>query len=168
MPVTRFARFRLFAFLLNVSINSGDVYKRQDEGRDPPPFTFTAHRRPYPGRGAPGKDGSLIRLQQQQYCCRLFFKVTAFIAGPLRYSLTMPHNPRRNLYAPSYPGITGPSLYEESRRLSNIFLAIIIPWLTHGIFLVCSATLKITFLNKWTVPRERDKKKAAGHRIAKN
>ena len=35
-------------------------------------FTFTAKSRPYPGRGVPGRDGSLIRLRAQQYCCRLF------------------------------------------------------------------------------------------------
>ena len=47
-----------------------------------------------------GKTGSLIRPPRQQYCCRLFFKIAGFIAGPHRYSLTVPHNPRRNLYAP--------------------------------------------------------------------
>lgn len=28
------------------------------------------------------------------------FKIAGFIAGPHRYSLTVPHDPRRNLYAP--------------------------------------------------------------------
>lgn len=47
-----------------------------------------------------GKTGSLIRPPTQLYCCRLLFKNTDFIAGRHRYSLTVPHNPRRNLYAP--------------------------------------------------------------------
>lgn len=64
------------------------------------PFTFTASSRLYPGRGIPGRDGSLIRPRAQQCCCRLFLKVADFKAGPHRYSLTKAHNPRRNLYAP--------------------------------------------------------------------
>ncbi len=47
-----------------------------------------------------GKTGSLIRPPTQLYCCRLLFKIAGFIAGPHRYSLTIPHNPRRSLYAP--------------------------------------------------------------------
>lgn len=34
--------------------------------------TFTAKSRLYPGRGIPGRDGSLIRPRAQQCCCRLF------------------------------------------------------------------------------------------------
>ncbi len=49
-----------------------------------------------------GKTGSLIRPPTQLYCCRLLFKSTDFIAGRHRYSLTVPHNPRRNLYAPRW------------------------------------------------------------------
>ena len=47
-----------------------------------------------------GRTGSLIRPPTQLCCCRLLFKSTDFIAGRHRYSLTIPHNPRRNLYAP--------------------------------------------------------------------
>ena len=47
-----------------------------------------------------GKTGSLIRPPGQQYCCRLLFKIAAFIAGRRRYSLTVPHNPRRSLCDP--------------------------------------------------------------------
>ena len=47
-------------------------------GKGVPLFTFTAHRRLYPGRGAPGKDGSLIGLRTQQYCCRLILKFAGF------------------------------------------------------------------------------------------
>ena len=34
-----------------------------------PQFTFTANRRPYPGRGTPGKDGSLIRPRTPSHNC---------------------------------------------------------------------------------------------------
>ena len=47
-----------------------------------------------------GKTGSLIRPPTQLCCCRLLFKIADFIAVRHRYSLTVPHNPRRNLYAP--------------------------------------------------------------------
>ena len=47
-----------------------------------------------------GKTGSLIRPPEQQYCCRVLFKIAAFRAVRRRYSLTVPHDPRRNLYAP--------------------------------------------------------------------
>ena len=47
-----------------------------------------------------GRTGGLIRPPEQQYCCRLLFKVADFRAVRHRYSLTVPHDPRRNLYAP--------------------------------------------------------------------
>lgn len=39
-----------------------------------PRLTFTANRRSYPDRGASGKNGCLIKQQEQLYCCRLLFK----------------------------------------------------------------------------------------------
>ncbi len=64
------------------------------------PLTFTAHRRSYPGRGAPGKNGCLFKQQQQQNCCRLILKIAAFIVVPRHGSLTEVFLPRRNLYIP--------------------------------------------------------------------
>ena len=73
--------------------------------------TFTASRRSYPARGTAGKNGCLIKQQQQQYRCRLFFKFADFIAVPHRYSLTKAHNPRRRY-----------SLLAQIKSLTLLFL----------------------------------------------
>ena len=65
-----------------------------------PSLTFTAHRRSYPGRGAPGKNGCLFKQQQQQSRCRLILKFAGFRAVLRRCPLTKGLLPRRNLYIP--------------------------------------------------------------------
>ena len=50
----------------------------------------------------PVKTAALIRQQEQQYCCRLFFKFAAFKVVLHHYPLTETYSPRRNLYIPIY------------------------------------------------------------------
>ena len=84
-----------------------------------------------------GKTGSLIRPPTQLYCCRLLFKSTDFIAVPHRYSLTVPHNPRRNLYAPvwceSFPYYTDFVLRCQARRKKTLVI-FVETWYTISIF----------------------------------
>ena len=88
-----------------------------------------------------GKTGSLIRPPTQLYCCRLLFKIADFTAGRHRYSLTVPHNPRRNLYAPvwceSFPYYTDfTSLCQAARQSppKKTLVIFVENWYTINIF----------------------------------
>ena len=68
--------------------------------------TFTTDLTPPTGRGPPAVDGRLksrgtaIKQPEQQFCCRLLFKVEQFYGITQPAALIMPQNPRRNLYGP--------------------------------------------------------------------
>ena len=68
--------------------------------------TFTTDLTPPTGRGPPAADGRLksrgtaIKQPEQQFCCRLLFKVGQFYGITQPAALIMPQNPRRNLYGP--------------------------------------------------------------------
>ena len=68
--------------------------------------TFTTDLTPAVGRGPPTGDGRLknrgtaIKQPEQQFCCRLLFKVEQFYGITRPAALIMPQNPRRNHYGP--------------------------------------------------------------------
>ena len=78
--------------------------------------TFTTDLTPAEGRGPRSGDGrqlsrgTAIKQPEQQFCCRLLFKVEQFYGITRPAALIMPQNPRRNLYGPMKRWGTSPPI----------------------------------------------------------